>query len=85
MQTNTHTHTHTHIHALAHTHTHTQNITQPLTSKSESLNSYAMFQPSMRNLRLSMSTAWKKHRQNSRRRYLSCALHRVNCDSVIVL
>ena len=52
-----------------------------LTSKSESLKSYGMFQPSIRNLRRSMSTEWKKQRQNSSFLYLSGLWQRLNCCS----
>ena len=42
-----------------------------------------MFQPSMRNLRRSSSTLWKKHSENKSFLYLSCLWQRANCWSVI--
>ena len=53
------------------------------TSKSESLNPYTMFQPSVRNFLLSMRRLWKKQREKRSFLYLSSAWQRGNCASLI--
>uniref|UniRef100_A0A1I8HG46 Transmembrane protein n=1 Tax=Macrostomum lignano TaxID=282301 RepID=A0A1I8HG46_9PLAT len=51
---------------------------------SESLNSYRMFQPSMRNLRLSMRMEWKKQRENTSFLKRSGLLHEEKSSSLMM-